>query len=140
MAQYNDLVNFYFLVATLAGFTAGIVHGVIVYRIIMTPLTPDRLFPTHSFGDADMTRRIMVVTWHLPTAVAALSGVVLTLLAFGVVTTVSVALFISAVHASFILVGLWVARGRFGQVLRPIPITFFASHTTVCLMAWLGSR
>lgn len=44
MIQYDGPVDVYFLLAALADITAVIVHCFIGHRIVMTPLTHDRLF------------------------------------------------------------------------------------------------
>jgi hypothetical protein len=64
----------------------------------------------------------------------------MSLSAFGILTGVSVPLFLSAMHASFLLVALWVLRGRVGHLLRAIPLAFFTCTTMICLMGWPRSR
>lgn len=133
-------MNIYFLLAALADFTAVVMHGIVGHRAIITPLTRDRLFATRAFGDTDMSRRILVVTWHIVTAAFAFAAVVLSLLSFGLVTGAAVPRFLAAMHASFLLVGLGVVGGRFRALLRPIPALFAICMSTVCLTGWLGSR
>jgi hypothetical protein len=133
-------VSYYFLLAALANTAAAVVHGVIGHRIIMTPLTTDRLFPTGAFGDADMSRRVLLVTWHIVTAAFACSASAMLSIALGAVNSVALPLFLSGMHAAFILVGLLAVRGKRVPLSRPIPLTFFACMGTVSLMGWLGSR
>lgn len=126
--------------AALADSIAVVVHGLIGHRIIMKPLTPDRLFSTQAFGDADISRRALLVTWHVPTAAFACSAVAMFLSAFGYIGSMALPLFLSVMHASFILVGLWIFRVRAARLWRPIPLTFLACMSTVALTAWLGAR
>jgi hypothetical protein len=133
-------VNPYFLIAALADLTAVAVHGYIGHRAFLTPLTAERLFPTREFGNAERTRRVLMVSWHAVTAAFASSGLMMILLASGAVTSRPAALFLSGMHASFLLVGVAVGGGRISTSLKPIPIAFFTCMTTVILMGWLGGR
>ncbi|MBI3537925.1 MAG: hypothetical protein HY070_10240 [Chloroflexi bacterium] len=131
----------YFLLATVADFTAVIVHGIIGHRVLMSPLTRDRLFPTRAFGDEDMSWRIFAVTWHVVTAAYASSGVALLLLALGLLHGTSLPLSLSAMHATFLIVGVSIVGRRLLSALRrPIPIMFAICMTTVCVAGWLGTR
>jgi hypothetical protein len=134
-------VNPFLLVAALADLTAVVVHGYIGHRLILARLTRERLFSTRAFGDADMSRRVLVVTWHAVTAAFACSAVMMAVWAFGNVMGDSGPVFVSAMHASFLVVGLAVAGSRIrGNWRRLIPVGFVTSMTTVVLMGWLGSR
>lgn len=133
-------MNNYFLAAALAGLTAVVVHGYFLHRALLTPLASGQLFPTRAFGDADMSRRILVVAWHQVTATLACSAAAMLLLASGTVVSAQLPLFVAAQHAAFLAVGLRVVGGRFGQLFQPVPVAFVVSMSTVCLMAWLGSR
>lgn len=133
-------MNLLFLVAAVADVTAVVVHGYIGHRLIIGRLTRERLFSTRAFGDAEMSRRVLVVTWHAVTAAFASSAVMMFLLAFGLVTSRSTPLFVAAMHVSFLLVGLVVNAPRMrGLVLRPIPVGFITIMTTVALTASLGT-
>jgi hypothetical protein len=133
-------VNPFFLVAALADLMAAAVHGYIGHRLIITPLTRERLFSTRAFGDADMTRRVLLVTWHAVTAAFASCALMMFLWAFGTMTSESGPLFVSAMHASFLVIGLTVVGRRLSGLLRrPIPVAFVTGMTTVGLMGWLGS-
>jgi hypothetical protein len=135
-------VNPFFLVAAIADLLAVAVHGYVGHRLFITPLTPERLFPTRGFGDAETSRRIFIVSWHAVTAAFASSAVMMALLASGTVTSRPAALFLSAMHASFLVVGLAVTGRRIGRwIRRPrlIPLGFVTVMTTVTLMGWLGS-
>ncbi|MDQ4004709.1 MAG: hypothetical protein M3135_00195 [Actinomycetota bacterium] len=135
-------MNPFFLVAALMDLTAVVVHGYIGHRLFLTPLTPERLFPTRGFGDADTSRRIFIVSWHAVTAAFASSAVMMALLASGAVASRPAALFLSAMHAGFLVVGLVVTGRRIGRwIRRPrlIPLGFVIVMTTVALMGWLGS-
>jgi hypothetical protein len=134
-------VNLFFLVAALADLTAVVVHGVVGHRLILARLTAENLFSTAEFGGADRTRRVLVVTWHAVTAAFASSAVMMSLLAFGAVTSRPAALFVAAMHAGFLVVGLAVSGRRiFSGPLRPIPVGFVTAMTTVVLMGWLGTQ
>jgi hypothetical protein len=133
-------VNPFFLVAALADLTAVVVHGFVGHRLILARLTRERLFSTREFGDADMSRRVLLVTWHAVTAAFACSALMMSLWAFGTVMDDSGPFFVSVMHASFLVVGLAVAGPRIKGIWRRlIPVGFFTSMTTVVLMGWLGS-
>jgi hypothetical protein len=133
-------VNPLFVVAALADLTAVVVHGFVGHRLILARLTPEHLFSTGEFGDADMTRRVLVVTWHAVTAAFACSALMMSLWAFGTVMGDSGPLFVSVMHASFLVVGLAVAGPRIKGIWRRlIPVGFATSMITVVLMGWLGS-
>lgn len=134
-------MNPFFLAGALADLTAVVVHGVVGHRLILTRLTAENLFSTAEFGSADRTRRVLVVTWHAVTAAFASSAVMMALLGFGAVTSRPTALFLSAMHASFLVVGAAVGGRRISRMVRqPIPVGFFTCMATVVLMGWLGSR
>lgn len=133
-------MNPFFLAAALADLTAVVVHGYVGHRLILTRLTRERLFSTRAFGDADMSRRILVVTWHAVTAAFASSALAMSLWALGTAPSDSGPLFVSAMHASFLVVGLAVAGPRISGIWRRlIPVGFATSMTTVVVMGWLGS-
>ncbi len=129
----------YFLIASVADFTAVIVHGILGHRALMSPLARERLFPTPAFGDEDMSWRILAVAWHVVTAVFASSGIALLLLALGLSHGTSLPLFLSVMHAAFLFVGVSVLGPRaLAAFRRPIPITFAICMTTVSVATWLG--
>ena len=119
-------------------------HGYVGHRLILTPLTRERLFSTGAFGDADMTRRVLVVTWHVVTAAFGSSAVMMFVWALGGLDGRSGPLVVTVMHASFLLVGLAVVGGRFRGLVkwpvRPIPVGFVTLMTTVAVMGWLGAR
>jgi hypothetical protein len=128
-----------FLVAAAADFVAVFVHGVLGYRVMIAPLIPERLFATSTFGDAEMSGRIYTVGWHLVTAVFFCSAVALTLLGLGVVVDPPMARFIAVVHASFVLLPLFIVARRLPATIgRPVPIAFFTCLGTVAVLGWLG--
>lgn len=134
-------MNPFFLMAALADLTGVAVHGFVGHRLFLTPLTSERLFPTREFGNAERSRRVYVVTWHAVTAAFASSAIMLLLMAFGAVTSRPAALFVSAMHIGFLIVGLVVSGPRtFRRPLKPIPVAFVTAMSTVALMGWLGSR
>ena len=130
----------FLLLAALADLAAAVVHGLVGHRLILVPLKYARLFSTRAFGAADMSRRVLVVTWHLTTATFAASALMMSLWASGTVPSGSGPLFVAAMHASFLLIGLAVMTPRITSVFRRrIPVTFVALMTTVAVMGWLGS-
>ena len=134
-------MNPFFLVAALADLVAVFAHGYLGQRLIMDRLTNEHLFETRAFGSAEATRRVMLVTWHAVTAAFASSAAMMSLLGSGAVTSRPAALFVSALHAGILLVGLVVAgRHIFDGPLRPIPVVFVTCMATVTVMGWLGSR
>jgi hypothetical protein len=133
-------VNPFFLVAALADVMAVVVHGYVGHRLIVARLTPHRLFSTSLFGNADRTRRVIVVTWHAVTAAFATSAVMMFVWSFGTVAGDSGPLFVSLMHVSFALVALVVIGRRIGALWRrPVPMAFATVMTIVALMGWLGS-
>lgn len=132
-------MNAYLLAAAVADLVAVVVHGVVGYRVLLAPLTAERLFATRAFGDAHASRRVLLAGWHLVTAAFAISAAVMGLLSLGVAASPSLALFVSAMHASFLVVGLGILWPRLDQLRRPIPAAFVACMSTVCLLAWHGS-
>jgi hypothetical protein len=134
-------VNPFFLVAALADLTGVVVHGYVGHRLLLTPMTPDRLFTTRAFGDADMSRRILVVTWHAVTVAFATSALMMAVWGFGSVSGDSGPLFVSVMHAGILVLGLGVSVRRVrGIWRRPIPVAFVTCMATVVLMGLLGSR
>jgi hypothetical protein len=133
-------VNPFFLVAALADVTAVVAHGYIGHRLILTRMTRENLFSTRAFGGPDATRRVLLVTWHSVTAAFVSSALMMFLLAFGAVTSGSGPLFVAAIHASFLVVGLAVVGPRIRGSLKPIPVAFVTCMTTVTVMGWLGSQ
>ena len=134
-------MNPFFLVAALADLVAVFAHGYLGQRLILDRMTTERLFQTREFGTAEATRRVLLVTWHAVTAAFASSALMMSVLAFGAVTSRPAALFVSALHAGILLVGLAVSgRHILDGPLRPIPVVFVTCMTTVTLMGWLGSR
>jgi hypothetical protein len=133
-------MNPFLLMAALADLAAAVVHGLVGHRLILVPLKYARLFSTRAFGAADVSRRVLVVTWHLTTATFAASALMMSLWASGIVPGGSGPLFVSAMHATFLLIGLGVMGPRIsGLFRRRIPVTFVALMTTVAVMGWLGS-
>jgi hypothetical protein len=104
-------------------------------------LRRERLFPTRSWGDEDISWRVFAVTWHIGTAGFGFSNVALVLLATSVLKGHSLPLFISALHGAFFVLGLCVMGPRLLAALRrPIPISVAICFPTVCVAAWLGAR
>lgn len=128
-----------FLAGALAGFTGVFVHGVIGHRVLLTPLTRDRLFRTAQFGDEDMSWRAIAVAFHIVTAAFFCSATALLLMALGQLDAPGLPRFLSLLHASFILVAFAIMGRHLGTVItRPIPIAFTVCMSTASLTAWLG--
>jgi hypothetical protein len=122
----------------LADFTAVLVHGIIGHRALLSPMGRERLLPTPAFGDEDMGRRVLVVSWHVVTAAFACSGAAYLLLALGSLESAALPRFLGSMHGVFLLVGLSIMGGRMLTALRrPIPITFGLCMSTACVMGWL---
>jgi hypothetical protein len=131
----------WFIVAALAHFTLVLTHGVSGQRSFVSPLRRERLFPSRQWGDEDMTWRIFAVVWHMGTAAFGSCGGVLLLLAMGVLEGNSLPLFISALHATFLVLAVFIVGPRLLYVLRrPFAITVVICLTTVCVASWLGTR
>ncbi len=131
----------WFLVGALADLTLVVTHGVSGQHGFVAPLRRQRLFPSRQWGDADMTWRIFAVTWHLVTAVFGCCGIVLLLLALGVVDGHSLPLFIGGLHATLLVATIFLVGPRLlTLVRRPFAMTVVASLVTVCVASWLGTR
>jgi hypothetical protein len=125
-----------FLLGALGGFTGVFVHGVLGYRAVVAPIA---LFPTKAFGDEDMTRRILLVGWHLITLFFGLSGAAFLLLALGALEGTALPRFLGSVFAAFALCAFALVGARLPAALkRPIPIAFSSVMATVALVGWLG--
>ena len=134
-------MNPFFLVAALADLTAVVVHGYVGHRLIVARLTPERLFSTSLFGNAERTRRVVVVTWHAVTAAFACCALMMFVWAFGTVAGDSGPRLVSLMHLSFAAVAIVVMGRRIGALWkRPVPMAFATVMTTVALMGWLGTR
>jgi hypothetical protein len=133
-------MNVYYFLAMIASGTAAIVHGVVGHRVMLLPLGVDRLFSTRAFGDEENGRRVFIVSWHIPTAVFAVTACAMGMLTFGLTTSSELPRFISVLYATFLPLG-WVVAGRRWQslVVRPIPVAFFTCVTTVAVTGWLGA-
>ena len=130
-----------FIVAALASFVLGLMHGVNGQRSFVSPLRRERLYPSPQWGDEDMTRRIFATTWHMVTVVFAVCSVVLLLLAMGILQGNVLALFISALYATFIVLAILIVGPRAISTLRrPYALAVIMNLATVCVASWLGTR
>ena len=130
----------WFLVAALASFVLAYLHGVNGQRAFLSPLSRTVLAPSSQWGDADMTRRIFAVTWHMATLAFGACGVVLLLLAMGVLEGRLLPWFIASLHAAFIVLSVAIVGPRVTYTLRrPYAVVVFLCLTTVCAASWLGS-
>jgi hypothetical protein len=127
-----------FLLGAAGGFVGVIAHGWYGHRAVVSPLR-ERTFATTSFGDADMTWRIWLVSWHLITLYFALTGVTFLLLALGAVDGGVLPRFLGSVFAAFGVTAFLILGRRLPAALpRPIPIVFTLVMTSVALVGWLG--
>ena len=130
----------WFIVAALADFIAGIGHGVLGQRGVVSLLATARLFPS-PWGDEDMSRRLLSFIWHFITAIFALSGVALLLLAAGVLEGHALPLFLSALHSAFLVIAVAYLGPRLLQALRlPVPLLACICLMVVCVASLAGTR
>jgi hypothetical protein len=131
-----------FALAAVADLAAVLVHGVLGHRALLSPLRRDRPLATRAFGDADVSWRVLAVAWHVVTATFVCSGAALLGLAAGTAPeSAALPRFLSALHASFLIVGVsLVGRRALVAFRRPIPIAFAVCMTTACVAAYVGAR
>ena len=131
----------WFILAALADFVLAIAHGVGGQGSFVSPLRRERLYPSPQWGDEDMTGRIFAVTWHIVTVVFVASGVVLMTLAIGLIEGGFLPSFISALHATFIVLAFAIVGSRALYTLRrPWALMVVVSLVTVTVATWLGTR
>lgn len=130
----------WFAVAAAADLAAGIGHGVLGQRGVVSRLTPAGLSPC-PWGDEDMTRRLLALVWHFVTAAFVFSGLALLLLAGGGIEGPALPRFISALHAAFLVIaGAALGRRLPRAVRRPVPAVACVCLTVVSVASLLGSR
>lgn len=126
--------------AATADIVAVVVHGVVGHRWLRAQLGAVALPESALFGDADVGQRVIWVTWHAVTAMFAVSGAALGLMAFGGEARSSDLLhFIAALHAAVLLVGLVFLVQRLDAVVRPVPPIFVTCMTTVVVASLMAS-
>lgn len=126
--------------AAVADLVAVGVHGVIGHRWLSAQLAAVTLPESKLFGDADVGRRVLWVSWHSVTALFAVAAVTLLAMAAGAVEHNAALLrFISAVHAAVIAVGGISLLPRPDALLGRVPPVFVVCMTTVTVASWLAS-
>jgi hypothetical protein len=128
-------------VGVVADLVAVFVHGVLGHRAVIAPLRGAPLFSTAAFGDADMTRRILAVAFHVVTAALACSSAAFAILAMGIIADPTWARWLGTLHVVFLVVGLSLVGVRLtGALRRPIPAVFSAVMVAGAAAGWLGAR
>jgi predicted DNA repair protein MutK len=129
------------LVAAVAATVAVGVHGGVGGRWVLRQLGAAALPASELFGDADVGRRIFLVTWHAVTAMFAVSAAALYLVGFETVTASPPLLrFIAALHVAVMFVGLMFMTRRVDAFVGKVPPVFVACMGTVAVGSWLASR
>jgi hypothetical protein len=126
------------LLAAGAASAAVWAHGLVGQRWFVAQFGALDLQPTKPWGDADVTRRIFAVVWHIVTALFLASAVTLYLAAFEVVESHQLLRFISIAYAASLGVGLFYL-GRLPDALRrPFGAVVVTCLVAVSVLAWLG--
>jgi hypothetical protein len=129
------------LIAGAAAAVAVVVHGGVGHRWMTRQLDAVELPASTLFGDAQVGRRVFVVTWHAVTAMFVVSAATLFAMAFGAVDLdVALLRFIAALHAAVLVVGAVVLVTRLDALRGRIPPVFVTCMTTVAVASWLASR
>lgn len=126
------------LIAALSASAAVCAHGIVGQRWFVAQLRTAALKPTKPWGDADITRRVFALSWHLVTAVFVASAVTLFLVAFGAVESRDVLRFVAIVHAAFLGIGLGYFHKRLAALARPFPALVVACLAGVAVFPWLA--
>lgn len=113
-------------------------HGVVGQRWFVGQLGNVEFRPTGPWGDADVTRRVFAVTWHIVTALFLASTVTLYLAAFEVVESRELLRFISIAYAGALGVGLFYLGRRLDALRRPFGAAVAACLVAVSVLAWLA--
>lgn len=116
------------LIAALLASVAVWAHGIVGQRRFVAQLGSVELQPTKPWGDADVTRRVFAIAWHIGTAVFLASAVVLFLIALGSVESRELLRFVAVVHAAILGIGLAYLSKRLETLERP-----FAALVVTCL-------
>jgi hypothetical protein len=129
------------LVAGVAATVAVAVHGGVGHRWMTRQLDAVELPASALFGDADVGRRVFVVSWHAVTAMFVVTAATLVPMAFGAVDRDATLLrFIAALYAAVLLVGATVLATRLDALRGRIPPVFVTCMTTVAVASWIASR
>jgi hypothetical protein len=113
-------------------------HGVVGQRWFVGQLSHVEFRPTKPWGDADVTRLVFAVVWHIVTALFFASAVTLFLAAFEVVESRELLRFISIAYAASLGVGLFYLGRRPDALRRPFGAVVVACLVAVSVLAWLA--
>ena len=128
------------LVGAVGAAGAALVHGVVGHRWLAQQLGAVELPSSSLFGDADVSRRVLRMTWHVVTAVFAVTAVTLLLMSLDVFGGDELLRFLCALHVVFLLLGAAVFARRPDAWLRPVPPVFVTCMGAVAVTSWLASR
>jgi hypothetical protein len=120
------------------GVIAVIAHGVVGHRWLTMQLR-DVALKASLWGDADMARRVLFVTWHFVTVLFASSTIVLFATALGRLHDPTLLRAIALVHAALVIVALLIVNRRIAAVLRPFAILALAAIAGAGVTAWLAA-
>lgn len=126
------------LVAAAAASAAVWMHGVVGQRWFVAQLGSLELQPTRPWGDADVTRRVFAVVWHIVTAAFAGSAVALAFAAFEAVDSRALLRYISMTYAAFVGVGLVYFGTRPKALARPFAAAVVTCLVAVSVFAWIA--
>jgi hypothetical protein len=113
-------------------------HGVVGQRWFVAQLSHLELRPTKPWGDADVTRRVFAVVWHIVTALFLASAVTLYLAAFEVIESGQLLRVVAIVYGASLGVGLLFLGPRPDALRRPFGAVVVACLAAVSVLAWLA--
>jgi hypothetical protein len=126
-------------VAAVGASVLLIAHGIVGHFWSRMQLREARLMPTMIIGDDVLAHRMFAIVWHIVTCTFAASAITLYLAAFGAVGGSAILRFISAAHASYLILGGALFATRLDAFLRPIPLIAAVSMLDVAVFAWIAS-
>jgi hypothetical protein len=126
------------LLAAGAASAVTCAHAVVGQRWFVAQLGSLALQPTRPWGDADVTRRVFAVTWHIGTAYFAASAVALYLAGLEAVESHALLRFISIVYAASVAIGVAYLRERPRTLARPFAAVVVTCLLGVAVLAWLA--
>jgi hypothetical protein len=122
----------------VCGAIAVAAHGIVGHRWLTMQLRDARLVPS-LWGDADMARRVLFVTWHFVTVLFAATTAALTATALGRLHDPTLLRAIALVHAALVIVALLIVNRRIAAVLRPFAILALAAIAGAGVSAWIAA-
>ncbi|MFN0252555.1 MAG: hypothetical protein ACKV2T_37105 [Kofleriaceae bacterium] len=127
------------IAAGLADLLLFTLHGVVGHAVLMRPLQREPLFATKAQGDADQTRRVLMISWHFLSVVFLASSVAFLLLATGHAAGTGLPHFLGAVHAAFFVTAVVIVGKRLLDTLRlVVPIASVICLATVAVIGCLS--